>query len=58
MKRKHLNGISLNQFVLIKSENRIDKVVRIDDHVHGNFCLSKGGRYKKENLLLIKVRIK
>jgi hypothetical protein len=52
MKHKTLYGFKLNDIVLIKTESRIDKIVYIDDHVHGNFCMSKGGRYKREDIKL------
>lgn len=50
MKHKSLLGIKLNQVVYIIPENRYDKVVYIDEHVHGNFCMANGGRYRREEI--------
>lgn len=51
MKFKELFGIRLNDVVYIICENRWDKVVYIDEHICGNFCMSKGGRYHRKDLL-------
>jgi hypothetical protein len=50
MKRKQLDGIKLNQVVYILTERRWDKVVYIDDHVQGSFCMAGGGRYRREEI--------
>lgn len=50
MKHKSLSGIKLNQIVYIITENRYDRVVYIDDHVSGNFCMANGGRYRREEI--------
>lgn len=50
MKHKQLSGIKLNQIVYIIKENRYNKVVYIDDHVNGNFCMASSGRYRREDI--------
>lgn len=50
MKHKSLLGIKLNQIVFIIPENRYDRVVYIDDHICGNFCMASGGRYHRKNI--------
>jgi hypothetical protein len=52
MKHKKLLGFKLNQVVYIVSENRYDRIVYIDDHAHGNFCMSMGGRFFIKDLRL------
>jgi hypothetical protein len=47
MKLKSLDGISLNDLVLLNVDGTIHKVVRIDGHVRP-FCLDKGGRVSKD----------
>lgn len=51
MKHKVLQGFRLNELVFIPKENRWDKIAYIDDHVHGNFCMSEGGRYFSHELI-------
>lgn len=51
MKHKSLNGFKRNELVFIPKENRWDKIVYIDDHIHGNFCMSMGGRYFSYELI-------
>lgn len=45
MKYKKLFGFKLNELVYIIKHNRYDKIVYIDEHAHGNFCMANGGRY-------------
>jgi hypothetical protein len=45
MKHKELKGFKLNQIVYIRKVNRWDRIVYIDDHALGNFCMANGGRF-------------
>lgn len=50
MRHKKLSGIKLNDVVYIITQDRWDRVVYIDDHVHGNFCMASGGRFYRKDL--------
>lgn len=51
MRYKSLLGIKLNQIVYVIPENRYDKVVYIDNHIQGNFCMASGGRYYRKDIV-------
>lgn len=51
MRHKSLYGFKLNDIVFILKENRWDRIVYIDGHVNGNFCMSMGGRYFAKDII-------